>query len=41
MIVSEGYSKYSFPLSITYKKAGSVKEPIPFGPENMYYDDED
>lgn len=29
------------PLTITYKKAGSVKDPISFGPENMYYDDEE
>ena len=29
------------PLSITYKKAGSLKEPVSFGPENMFYEDEE
>ena len=29
------------PLTLTYKKAGSLKEPVSFGPENMYYDDEE
>lgn len=29
------------PLTINYKKKGSVKEPISFGPENMYHDDEE
>lgn len=38
-IVAQSYSGRA--LSITYKKAGSVKEPISLGPENMYYDDEE
>ena len=28
-------------LNLTYKKAGSLKDPVPFGPENMFYDDEE
>ena len=30
-----------YPLSITYKMAGSVKEAVPFGPGDMWYDDEE
>lgn len=40
-IVAEGYSNHDFPLSITYKKVGSVKDPVSFGPENLFHDDED
>lgn len=29
------------PLTVTYKRAGSVKEPISFGPGDMWYDDEE
>ncbi len=29
------------PISITYKKAGSVKDPVSFGPADMWYDDEE
>lgn len=29
------------PLAITYKKAGSLKDPKAFGPADMYYDDEE
>jgi hypothetical protein len=29
------------PLSITYKKAGSLKEPMTFGPMDMFHDDEE
>lgn len=39
-IVAECPSLNDYPLAISYKKAGSVKEPISFGPENMYHDDE-
>jgi len=28
-------------LTVTYKKKGSVKDPMPFGPENMFYDEEE
>ena len=31
----------SYPLSITYKRAGSVKDPVSFGPADMWYDDEE
>ncbi len=41
-IIAEGYTNYSSaPLTISYKKKGSVKEPVSLGPENMYYDDEE
>jgi len=40
-IVAESRSDRDYPLSITYKKAGSVKDPVAFGPENMFHDDED
>lgn len=40
-IIAECPSDSNYPLSITYKKAGSVKEPVSFGPENMYHDDEE
>ena len=41
-IVAEGYTNYkSAPLTISYKKKGSVKEPVSFGPESMFYDDDD
>ncbi|MBP5786957.1 MAG: hypothetical protein J6Y19_03985 [Kiritimatiellae bacterium] len=30
-----------YPLSITYKKAGALKEPEPFGPGDMFHDDEE
>jgi len=33
--------RFPHPLTITYKKKGSVKDPIPFGPENMFHDDEE
>lgn len=39
VVVSSSSSKN--PLTITYKKKGSVKEPMSFGPENMFYDDEE
>ena len=29
------------PLAISYKKAGSVKDPKTFGPADMYYDDDE
>jgi hypothetical protein len=41
IIVGSGNHQRNYPLTITYKKAGSVREPDSFGPENMYYDDED
>lgn len=28
-------------LALTYKRAGSLKEPVPFGPENMFYEEEE
>lgn len=40
-IVTESPSNEDAPLSITYKKKGSVKDPMSFGPENMFYDDEE
>lgn len=30
-----------YPLTITYKKAGSLKEPETFGPGDMFHDDEE
>ena len=39
IVVHNDYGPSS--LSITYKKAGSVKDPFSFGPESMYYDDEE
>lgn len=41
-IVTESYY-YDTPksLALTYKKAGSVKEPVTFGPADMWYDDEE
>lgn len=41
-IVTAGDSDYDpRPLAISYKKAGSVKDPLPFGPGDMWYDDEE
>ncbi len=40
-IIAVGYSNEDRPLSITYKKAGSVKDPVSFGPADMWYDDEE
>ena len=40
-VVVENADSPIAPLMITYKKKGSVKEPVSFGPENMFYDDED
>ena len=40
-IVVHNDSDDSCSLSITYKKKGSVKDPVSFGPENMFYDDEE
>lgn len=34
-------SSEKIPLTISYKKKGSVKDPVSFGPENMFYDDEE
>lgn len=31
----------NYPLSISYKKKGSVKDSISFGPGDMFYDDEE
>lgn len=39
-IISEGEDDGEI-LSITYKKAGSLKEPVPFGPGDMFHDDEE
>lgn len=41
IVVGNRYYDTPRPLSITYKKAGSVKDPVSFGPENMFHDDED
>jgi hypothetical protein len=38
---TRGHEECSYPLSITYKKAGSVKDAVPFGPGDMWYDDEE
>ena len=35
-IIAESPSKFDHPLSISYKKKGSVMEPLPFGPENLF-----
>ncbi len=40
-ILAESYNNYDYPLSITYKRAGSVKDPVSFGPADMWYDDEE
>lgn len=41
-IVTESYYyDVPRPLTITYKKAGSVKDPMSFGPGDMFYDDEE
>ena len=40
-IIAEGFANENYPLTITYKKAGSVKDPVSFGPENMFHDDEE
>lgn len=41
-IIAESDNSYgSHPLSITYKKKGSVKDPKSFGPGDMWYDDEE
>ncbi|MBR6021412.1 MAG: hypothetical protein IK066_03220 [Kiritimatiellae bacterium] len=40
-IVAESYSNADFPLTITYKKAGGLKEPVAFGPGDMFHDDEE
>ena len=40
-IIADSYSNNKYPLTITYKKAGSLKEPVTFGPENMFYDDDE
>ncbi len=29
------------PISIVYKKAGGLKDPVPFGPGDMFHDDEE
>jgi hypothetical protein len=34
-------NEWSFPLTITCKKAGSLQEPAPFGPGDMFHDDEE
>lgn len=38
-VIAQGKNGRS--LTITYKKSGSLKEPSPFGPENMFYDEEE
>ena len=41
-VVTESYYyDVQKPLTITYKKAGSVKDPVSFGPADMWYDDEE
>ena len=41
-IISAGDEDYApRPLSLSYKKAGSVKDPVSFGPADMFYDDEE
>ena len=41
IIAGSMYNDRPYPLSITYKKAGSVKDPVSFGPGDMFYDDEE
>ena len=41
IVVHDDSGESAHPLTITYKKKGSVKDPVSFGPENMFYDDED
>lgn len=41
-IITAGGDDYDpRPLSLSYKKAGSVKDPVSFGPGDMFYDDEE
>ena len=40
-IIAVAGSDEKRPLTISYKKKGSVKDPVSFGPENMYHDDEE
>lgn len=40
-IIADSYDNENFPLSITYKKAGGLKDPVTFGPGDMWYDDEE
>ena len=37
-IIAESPSRFSFPLTVTYKNKGSVKDPLPFSPEILFYD---
>ena len=41
IVVHDDSSNDAHPLTINYKKKGSVKDPVSFGPENMFYDDEE
>jgi hypothetical protein len=41
IVIASYYPNSPRPLSITYKKAGSLKEPMSFGPGDMFYDDEE
>ena len=38
-IIAECLPDSNYPLTLSYKRKGSVKDPIPFGPETMFYDD--
>lgn len=41
-VVTFGDTEYNpRPLSITYKKAASLKDPVSFGPGDMFYDEEE
>ena len=40
-IIADSYDDENYPLTITYKKAGGLKDPVSFGPSDMFYDDEE
>ena len=39
-IIAESDSDYNYPLALSFKRKGSVKEPIPLRPADMFYEDE-
>ena len=39
-IIAESYSHSDYPLALSFKRKGSVKEPIPLRPADMFYEDE-
>lgn len=40
-IITGNHEERAFPLSITYKKAGDLKEPMTLGPADMFHDEEE